>query len=98
MILMASVGLIFVSIAIGYPICHGVVGPVILAKRERRRFLENYRYFGNIVQMEHDLMGLAESGDRAAITVLRVIAACKWTIVANLVLIAVLLMRIIIAE
>jgi hypothetical protein len=75
------------SIIVGYPVCHAVLGPIILSKRGKRRLIENYLYFGNIIQMENDMKALSEHNDKTALFVYRLITVCKWSIIINLILV-----------
>ena len=76
--------LLFTSFIIGYIFCHGFIGPILLKIRNKRNFMENYIYPGNILHMEHDLKKLASENDKAAINTLRIITVCKWIIIINL--------------
>ncbi len=49
---------------IGYPFCHAGIGPLIMTKSGKRKLWENFVYFGNILQMENELKGLAEPNDQ----------------------------------
>jgi hypothetical protein len=84
-LLFISILLLMLSILIGYPFCHALLGPWIMAKRGKRKLWENYIYFGNIVQMENDLKELAKQNDTDAIQTLNVINFCKWAIVISLI-------------
>lgn len=88
---LTMISLIFLSIAlvamtIGYPICYFVASPAILKKYGKRDLYENYIYFGNIVNTEHDLKELATQGVIPAQKTLKIIRFCKWSFLLNLLL------------
>jgi hypothetical protein len=71
-------------IFIGYPLTHALLGPLILQKRGKRKLIENYIYFGNILYMENDLRELSLQKDKTATIVVKIITFCKWFIIIDL--------------
>ncbi len=82
--------LAFLSGIVGYPVCLGLIGPIILEANGIRKTRESVLYFGNTMLMEHDLKHLASQRVPSAMKLLRVVDICKWSVLVNLSLAAIL--------
>ena len=65
----------------GYILPYFIVGPLLMKKHNKRSLKESYLYFGNCLQIEHDLCQLIlETNDILAITSLKAIKVSKLII------------------
>ena len=83
--IMASLGLGVVAGIVGYPVCHFIVGPLVLQRSGKRKLLGSFSSPGDLVFMESELRDLAVAGDQKAVAVVKCIDLCKWLLILSLV-------------
>ena len=82
-----SLWLFFVSFLVGYPVSYFIIGPRLLKKNNLRGVKQTVFWFGNALNIEHDLNSLAlKTNDLQVLQLIKLIKYSKFSIIMNLIL------------